>query len=154
MALGQIFIMYILSSLIIGLLYSNIQQTNVAEQYTLATTFSLDMFGVLAFLNIGTYLKERTQFNREASAGYYYTSAYYIATSLLSVLVYACTCVPMCAIIYYFVGFPTQTIWNFFRFTLVCYVNLLTYQGLVEWQGASFTDLDSALLITGTDTHR
>ena len=48
---------------------NKIWQANVLEQYTLSAAFTLDMFGVLAFLNIGTFLKERALFNRESSAG-------------------------------------------------------------------------------------
>jgi hypothetical protein len=149
MSLSQIFIMYITSSLVIGLLYSNIGTSNIAEQYTLATTFTLDMFGVLAFLNIGTYLKERAVFNRESAAGYYYTSAYFFASSILSMFIFLLVCIPMCAIVYYLINFPTQSAWNFFRWTLVCYINLLTFQALIEWLGASFKTLESALLVAG-----
>ena len=132
------------------------------------------MYGVLAFLNIATYLKERTLFNRESSAGflffsfllsfflsfflsylkqnphlyshhnhtgYYYTSAYFVSNFLMSGFFFFFICVGMCAIIFYLVEYPTDSAANFGKYTLICYINLLIFQSMVEWLSASFKNV-------------
>ena len=190
--------MYLSSALIIGLLYSDVQevsfffpfslslflsfslsnqlQQNLEEQYTLSLSFSLDMFGILAFLNIAAYLKERAQFARESSSGlfsfsvfsflfffalvisfrfslfsllfsfslspgYYYTSAYYFSGFITSSLMFVLVVLIMCAMMYFLIGYPTQSWMAFLLYFTICYINLLTYQGIVEWLSATFTSV-------------
>ena len=146
--LGQ-FISYVVSGIVIGAMFSNIK-VNQDEQLTLAISFSLDVFGIMSFLQIGIFLKERLIFDREVAGNYYQTSAYFLSKTLATFPILFLVGLPFVTILYFWIGFADGSFSNYLFFLLVCYMTQLTMAGMIEAIGCTFKSLDTALVVAGT----
>ena len=143
------FVSYVVSGVVIGAMFSNIK-VNQDEQLTLAISFSLDVFGIMSFLQLGLFIKDRAIFNREVAANYYQTSAYFLAKAVSSLPIHLLVGLPFFTILYFWVGFADGSFENYLFFSLVCYMTQLTMAGLHEAIGSTFRSLDTALVVAGT----
>ena len=148
MFIGQMFISYAFSALMMGALFSNLQ-SNAENQLTLCISFMLDVFGINAFFAVSTFIQDSAVYRREHSSGYYSSSSYFLSRVACAMPFNFAICTVYTLLLFHLVDLAGQDYSKLFQLLMLNYLTMETFIAMNEIFGTLFSRLEVAILVAG-----